>query len=203
MEKLGYIYSKNKLRDILDFVGVVNDSSLASPTKPLLIVGINNVIELCGDFSLSRKQIKENVFWTFGKTEKRVDYEKDLEKFYKTVLFDKTNNIKYYYFNFLTQPLSKIKNLINIINNKDVKYIYITNDMIYILYNDYILGVSLKLMRYAKMNTEKIINKIKKNKTNIIADNLYFFPQSIRRMISTETYLLPYFMKLVNKNKNK
>lgn len=201
MEKLGYIYSKNKLRDILDFVGVVNDSSLASPTKPLLIVGINNVIELCGDFSLSRKQIKENVFWTFGKTEKRVEYEKDLEKFYKTVLFDKTKNIKYYYFNFLTQPLSKIKNLINIINNKDTKYIYITNDMIYILYNDYILGISLKLMRYAKMNTEKVINKIKKNKANIIAYNLYFFPQSIRRMISTETYLLPYFMKLIKENK--
>ena len=87
MKKLGYILTKNKVNNIVDFVSVIKDiSEIDDTTKPLLIVGLHNAKIYSKNFSILNKKIDNNIFWTFGKTERRVDYEKDLESFYTFVI---------------------------------------------------------------------------------------------------------------------
>ena len=51
-------------------------------TKPTLIIGWEEVKSIYGkDISILEKQINEKVFWTFDKTERRNDYEKDIFTF--------------------------------------------------------------------------------------------------------------------------
>ena len=200
MEKLGYIISKQKIKNVLDFVEVVKDiSEINDPTKPFLIVGMEEAKKLCKNFSILEKRIEKHVFWTFSKTERRVDYEKDLDNFYNFVLEYNIKNIKYYYINILTIKYNKIKKLINILNNSDKKYIYISKDMIYIYYEDYILGISLSILEYIGISPKKIISKINENKNNIIFTNNSFLNYRMKNIIRNKEYLTSYFMPILSK----
>ena len=142
MEKLGYIVSKRQIRGLRGFVECVDDVSKADSTKPMLLVGIDVAKAYSKDFSMVEKRLADNVFWTYGKTEKRVEYEKDIDKFYKFIIDDILDNIKYYYINILNLKYSKIKELYNILFNDEKKYIYLSNGMLYILFKENgILGI--------------------------------------------------------------
>lgn len=195
MEKTGYIYSSHRLKDIADFVGVTHDISMITPTTPLLVVGLKNAMKF-SDFKFTSKQINKNTFWTFGKTEKRVEYEKDLNDFYKFVLSQQSNNIKYYYFNVLTTPYSKVKKLLEIINSSQDTYIYISDDMIYIYYKTYVLGISKTILRYININMKKIIDRLKSNKSNHLCFSTNFLSPTIKGIVSEKKYLIPYFLSL-------
>ena len=121
MEKLGYIVSTSKIKGLDDFVGLVNDVSLADPTKPILIVGLENAKKYSDNFSILNKKLSENVFWTFKKTEKREFYERDVEEFSKYIIQNVLNTIKYYYINIITLRYSKIKRLYNILFSEGEK----------------------------------------------------------------------------------
>ena len=197
MKKIGYIVSKRKINDVLDFVEVVNSiDDIDDPTKPFLIIGMNEAKKNCKDFSILEKKIDKHIFWTFNKTERRTDYEKDLDSFYNFVLEYNINNIKYYYINILKLKYNKIKKLLNIINNKDKKYIYISNNMIYIYYNNNILGISLAITEYIGISSKKIISKLKNNKKNIIFTNDSFLNYRMKKILTNKRYIVPYFMSI-------
>lgn len=197
MKTLGYIISKRKIKEKVNFVEVVdNIEKIDDPTKPFIIIGMNEAKKLVNDFNALEKQLDEDVFWTFSKTERRVDYERDLENFYDYILYKNINNIKYYYINILNIKYNKIKKLINIINSKDKKYIYINKNMIYIYYNNNILGLSIKIMKYINLKIDKIIKKIRNNSNNIIYTNDYFLDERIKNMITNKKYVIPYFMSI-------
>ena len=197
MKTLGYIISKRKIKEKVNFVEVVdNIEKIDEPTKPFIIIGMNEAKKLVDDFNALEKQLDEDVFWTFSKTERRVDYERDLENFYDYILYKNINNIKYYYINILNIKYNKIKKLINIINSKDKKYIYISKNMIYIYYNNNILGLSIKIMKYINLKIDKIIKKIRNNSNNIIYTNDYFLDERIKNMITNKKYVIPYFMSI-------
>jgi hypothetical protein len=83
---LGYIVTDRKLTNIDGFVEQVNDISLADPTKPILIVGWKKAKQDPRYESILDKQLDENVFWTFSKTESRSDFEDDLKNFYNIII---------------------------------------------------------------------------------------------------------------------
>ena len=87
MKKLGYIVSKRKIKNVVDFVGLVNSvEDIEDPTKPFIIIGLEEAKEIAPNFSILNKVLDTDVFWTFGKTERRTEHERDLENFYKYVL---------------------------------------------------------------------------------------------------------------------
>ena len=87
MKTLGYIISKRTIKEKVNFVEVVdNIEKIDDPTKPFIIIGMNEAKKLVDDFNALEKQLDEDVFWTFSKTERRVDYERDLENFYDYIL---------------------------------------------------------------------------------------------------------------------
>lgn len=201
MKKLGYIVSKRKINNAVDFVGVVDDvSKVEDPTKPFIIIGLEEAKKNSPNFSILNKMLDIDVFWTFGKTERRVDYERDLDKFYDYVLNKSIENIKYYYINILTIKYNKIKKLLNIINSKEKKYIYTSNDMIYIYYNNNILGISLKILKYININIKKIYKILYSNKNNIIYNNDSFLTSKMRKVINNKKYVIPYFISILEEN---
>ena len=53
MKKLGYIVSKKKIKNVVDFVGVVNSvEDIDDPTKPFIIIGLNEAKEISPNFSI-------------------------------------------------------------------------------------------------------------------------------------------------------
>lgn len=196
MKNIGYIVSKRKIKDLMGGIGVVNDVSLIAPNYPYLIVGLEEAKKNIENFSIFKKQIDEYGSWTFGKTERRNDFEKDVNLFYKNVINNIINNTRYYYINILNIKYNKFKNMYNIINSSERKYIYISNDMMYIYVNNYILGISLQLLKYCKVDTKKIIDKISANENNIITTSDSFLSFKLKGLIKDKKYLVSYFMAL-------
>ena len=85
MKTLGYIVTDRKLKNIDGFVEQVNDISLADSTKPILVVGWKNAKNCDGYTSILEKQLGNNIYWTFNKSESRSDFEKDLQMFYNII----------------------------------------------------------------------------------------------------------------------
>jgi len=198
MSTLGYIVSDTKIKNLKGFVEQVNDVSLADLTKPTLFVGIENAKKNIKNFSILDKKYGDNIYWTFKKTEKRVEFEDDIEKFYNNIIYNISCNIKYYYINIYNLKYNKIKKLYNILFSDKGKYIYISNEMIYLLYKEnIILGISLNLLEYIKIKKEKILSKLYSNKNNIICTDVSKCVKAIRNEIGNNKYVVPYFMSIL------
>jgi hypothetical protein len=197
MKKLGYIVTDKKINNVKDFVGVVDDILLADPTKPVLLVGIENAKKNIKNFSILNKKVNDNLFWTFKKTEKRVDFENDINYFYNYIIYNITRDIKYYYINILKLKYNKIKKLYNILFSGEKNYIYISNNMLYVLYNGSVLGISLSILEYVNVDTKKIFKKLYSNENNIICTNASDCVKSIKAEIGNKKYVVPYFMSIL------
>lgn len=199
MEKIGYIVSKKKIKHVSEFIGVVDDIALADSNKPILIVGLEEARRNTDNFCILEKKLRENVFWTFEKHERRADFEKDISIFNKYIILNILNNINYIYINILLYKYNNIKTIINLLLYSDIKkYIYITNEMIYFYYNNNkIYGISLKILRYAKINIPKLLNKLSRNKSNIIYNDGYYLATKLKKDIGDNNkYIIPYFMSI-------
>lgn len=197
MGKLGYIISDNVIREKNSFVGYVKDISEADPTKPILYIGYKNAKKVEGYKNILDKKIKDNIFWTFKKTESRSDYEIDLENFYKYIINNILDNINYYYINIIYIKYNKLKKLYNILfNYREQKYIYISKNMIYFLYENNTYGISLSLLEYMGISTEKILQRIKSNKSNnIVYDKTEKVHKILKEVGYDNKYSIPYLME--------
>lgn len=197
MQKLGYIISKRPLKDIVDFVEVVkNEEQISDPTKPFLILGYENVKKMDCPFSILDKKLDEGVYWTFNKTENRVEYEKDILSFYDKVIHNAIKDIKYYYVDVYTLPLKKVKSLMSIIDSPTKKYIYIHANMAYVYYEAYVLGISLEMLSYAEINVKKIFKKLYSNKCNVVFTNDDFLKGKLRSVTANKRYIIPFFKSI-------
>lgn len=197
MRKLGYIVSDRKFNNVKDFVEVVNDISLADLSKPTLLVGLELAKKNVKNFSILDRKNNGNLFWTFKKTERRVDFENDIDYFYNYIINNIINNIKYYYINILKLRYTRIKKLYNIVFSSERKYIYISNNMIYVLYDGAILGVSLEMLEYINIPREKVLSKLYSNKNNVICTNSSECVKCINHDIGNKKYAVPYFMSML------
>lgn len=198
MQKLGYIVTDRKINGVKEFVGVVGDISLADPTKPVLIVGIKLAKKYIDNFSILDKKVNDKLFWTFKKTEKREDFENDINNFYNYIIYNISNSIKYYYINILKLKYNKIKKIYNIIFSSEKKYIYISNNMIYLLHNEKdVFGISISILEFLNIDIKKLFKKIYSNENNIICTNMSNCVKSIKTEIGNKKYVVPYFMSIL------
>lgn len=198
MEKLGYIVADRKPNNLKGFVEFTSNFSSVDSTKPVLIIGYKRAKELLGDkFNILDKNISKNVSWTFKKTEKRIDYDEDIDKFYKACINNIIYNIKYYYINIIKLKYNKIKKLYNIIFSNNKKYIYINNGMLYLKYNNCVMGISLTILQYCGINIDKIITRITNNSSNVVYNETTPFVKELKKEIgNNKEYAIPYFMSM-------
>lgn len=197
MKVLGYIVCKCKLPYILPCIKVLSSYRLIDDfTKPILIIGLEEAKKHASSFSILDKKIGEKTFWTFGKREKRVDFEKDIEEFQEFVLKDTLNDIQYYYFNILTVSLTKVKKLLDIILHRDNNVIFLEKKMIYLYRDNYIIGISCDMLEYIGLPKRKVLMFLKRNALNKLYFNDFTLDYKIRNLINDKNYVIPYLMSL-------
>ena len=187
---LGYIVCDKKIKNLDGFVVQVDNISLADTTKPILIVGWKNAKQDPRYKSILDKQLDENVFWTFSRTESRSDFEEDLKLYYNYIYNNILNNIIYNNINIFKLKYNKIKKLFNILKNKNI---YLSNNMLYIPHDGRVLGLSISILEYCGIKKEKILEKIKKLNSNIFEDNTKFIFK-LSKQLGDKKYAIPYFI---------
>jgi len=194
MKPLGYIITDRKLNDVEGFVEQVKDMTDADSTKPILIIGWGNARLHQGYKSILEKELAPGVFWTFKKSENRSEFEQDIKNFYRYIYDDILDNIEYYYINILNLRYSKLKKLYNIFNSKERKNIYISDNLLYTLYDGKVFGVSLDVLEYCGVKRDKVLSLLSSNPANRMFDNSPKWMIRLCKHLGNKKYAVPYFI---------
>lgn len=165
------IYSDNKNIDtygIIEINGI--DAFYEDSSIPTLIVGKKNAEKIYGkeNVKVLNKQIKNNVFWTFSKTEKRNEYETDIEKFYSYVFNSLLREIKYKSLNVYLLKYNKFREIVNYIDSKKCnKTALVTDKHVYLCIGKNVIGISIYELNYIGVTRDRFITFLKKHSINI------------------------------------
>lgn len=198
MNYLGYIFSKGKVKLNCSFIKVVKDFSLVELDKPCLICGLSEAKEIASDkFSILNKKISDNLYWTFGRTEKRDEHEKDIASFCNSVFNEYVGTIRYMYLNVMNISYSIAKRLLNFVFSSKKKYIYIWNEMVYISCNNKtVVGISIKICRYCGIDIMKLMESVSSNEYNVIIDDDRQIPYNILKVVKDKRFVVPFILQL-------
>lgn len=178
----------------LSFIGLVSNIKEADSIKPILIIGWKNAQKDPDYTSSLHKQLTKTKFWTFSRTERRSDLEQDVEAFYSFCIDECKKQIKYYYINPFSISITKTKHLCEILFTQ-TNTIYITNNMMYVLYNNSVLGISFRVLNYIGISVKKLYSRLYKNKQNtIIKDDNKQVIELKSYLNSEDLYLIPYLI---------
>lgn len=191
---LGRIITKNKTFKPLDFIEKTSEL-VVDNTIPTLIIGRDNAEEIYGKEKIRvlNKQIEPNVYWTFRKTERRVDYEDNLNLFYERIKKYLNTKVEYVYYNIFTEENERTIKFIDWLYNGKKKYVYIHNEHLYIYSGGKkVIGLSLRDIEYIGKDKQKVIGKIKNNPNNIVIENKDFISFEFLQLIGDNEKFIPY-----------
>lgn len=181
MKYIANIVSKSDKYKFNDLIKLCSGYVHTDKSIPTLIVGIENakqyVFEKYGNnqtIDFMFRQIDENTFWTFSTMEKRSENETDVEKFKKYIIEELKKRVSYTFLNILTFSKDRVKVFLHFLDLgiSDICY-YVTDRMLYISFEDKVLGVSFDDCEYIGVKKEKIIKKIQKFTKNVISETRF------------------------------
>jgi len=160
--------------DVSDDFNVVTSLENIIEGLPTLIVGWDFVKKNYPQYDIIDRKLDNNIRWTFKPIEKRDLFQEDLYNFindtYKSVL----NKINYFFIDpFITNRKQLIK-IIRKIKGSDTKISYLHDNMIYIFFDNIILGINLEMLSFIGLKPDKIISKIKSSNGIFLEKDLIF-----------------------------
>lgn len=200
--KIANIVSKDKI-SVSDEFNVVKTMDEINHSLPTLVVGYDYVKKTFPDFDITNIQLKENVYWTFKKTEKRDKFEEDMNWFIYKAYHELVKNISYIFVDpiqydnkTLIKITRKILSMKNIIT-------YVNNEMMYVFGEKYIFGIDLKLLKYIGLNVDKIKNKFEKVSSVFLVDSkiLIEYKNSVE-ILGNKVRYIPYLYSLTHGQNN-
>ncbi len=193
MNYLANIYTKSKL-DIEPFFNVVDDENKLIDGIPTLIIGWDSVKSLYGDINILDKKVKDNIYWTFGKRERRNVMEIDVQKFKKKAMSIMSNNVKYKFFNILTAKNDKKKSFYLLLKDTRYKTIFSFNNMLYIYIDgtNTVVSISLRDVEYIGGDIKKIFSTLYNNKFVKVANDNDLKDTNAKLFFKDNIYLIPY-----------
>lgn len=174
-------------------------------TLPTLIIGFQNAKNSIKDFKILVKKYNEDMlWWTFSKTERNIDYEKDIIDFHNYCIANITKTIDYHNINYVNLTYNKAKKCLNFIKNDSKKYYYVDNGKFIFVYDTkntnkgkHIYGFSLNTAAFFGISKKKIVSLLENNTNNKKIANFYSLPNKIRGLVNndipSEMVLLEYF----------
>jgi hypothetical protein len=177
MRYIGRIITSSKIENLSDFIEVTKDSSSIKNNEakiPTLIIGHKNAESICGgEVKMLNKKIGNNLYWTFSKRERRVEYEPDLNNFLVTVSDFLMKFCQYEYIDLITINEEKRNELSEVISSSKRKVIYTTDSMYYIYYptNNKTYGISKEVLKFLNYSDEKMMERFNNPSVTIISDS--------------------------------
>ena len=193
MNYLANIYTKSKI-DIEPFFNVVDDENKLIDGIPTLIIGWDSVKSLYGDINILDKKVKDNIYWTFGKRERRNVMEVDVQKFKRKAMSITCNNVKYKFFNILTAKNDKKKSFYLLLKDTRYKTVFSFNNMLYIYIDgtDTVVSISLRDVEYIGGDVKKIFSTLYNNKFVKVANDNDLKDTNAKLFFKDNIYLIPY-----------
>ena len=143
-----------------DYLKKCHDISEADPSVPTLIVGIERAKALIREFNILNHTYDNNIFWTYGKRERRDEYDEAIKSFIKTCVSKICEPVTYEFLDFIDFDKEKLKKFCEYINNDTYKILY--NDynrtlFIYDTVSKKVYGISLQLLEYIGRDKYKFL----------------------------------------------
>jgi hypothetical protein len=167
---------------------VVKVKEMLVTDKPLLIVGWKKVKKLFPDQRITQKHIKENIWWTFSEREKKTEYDRDIEIFNKKCIDNIESKYKYHFFNPFQVSFTNVKNLISNISKLEVRIAYESDQHIFILMNNFVIGLNMDFFKLIKLEKNRIKSWLLKNDFVFIEQ---FEILNINNYLINKDYLIP------------
>jgi hypothetical protein len=178
-----------------ELYNVVRDAENLIPGIPTLIVGWDKTKELYPDSSIIEWEASDNVYWTYGKYERRDKYEANVKKFQDLAFKKFIEGLDYVFYDVFLSQEDKFNSFLTSLESNTKKTIYITGDMLYIYYDgtDKVVGLSLRDCDYLDETLKKkIFSAIYNSKTINLLKNNDEISKEIRFKARGRAYILPY-----------
>lgn len=180
------ITSSNKINFDLP-VNKCKDMSCIDKNLPTLIIGYEVAKKYIEDFNILKKFYpKQNIYWTFKRTERGVDYENDLKDFYTTVITDFCDKNTYTFIDFIGINIKTAKKLINFAKSDEKKMIFNENNrFLYVYCEKYntVFGFSLSTSNFFGISPKKVMNLFKNNKNNEYVYDFTNIPYEVKHIV--------------------
>lgn len=174
-KKVNFNLSYNKCRDLSEI-----DESL-----PTLIIGFENAKKTIRNFNILKKHYPEqNLWWTYGRTERMSDYIDDTRHFENIAIEKITDSVAYSNIDVINEsPVRKMR-MLRYLMSDDKKIVYSHYGKILFVYSPRyktVWGLSLLTMRYFGYDPKKMLSFVFKNKNNSYINDLNEIPVSVKR----------------------
>jgi len=194
MQYIGNIVTKTIFED-KGYYNVVSDIKDIITDIPTLIIGWGLTKSFFPNANILEHRINSNIYWTFGKREKRDKMEVDIVKF-KTISIEfLCKSIPYSFFNALTKTKEEKTDFFNSVSDKEEKSCFFYNDMAYIYYKNKreIIGTSIRDIVYENGNADKFLSFLKNTASVSIVDK-NSDTQNINFLLKNNIYLMSYIL---------
>lgn len=193
MKYIANILTDKKFTDS-ELYNVVSSKDKLIGDIPTLIIGWGYTKKMYPEANILNWKINDNIFWTYGKREKRNKYEENVEKFKKASINKFIKSVKYQYYNLLTISEEEKKYIISLLCRDCKTHIYINCDMVYIFddENNIVIGFSLRDIDYINSSRKKMFNIILRNKNNNIIDIKDTLSYDMKISLNDCKYVIPY-----------
>tara|TARA_B100001769_G_scaffold245957_1_gene216085 strand:- start:1030 stop:1659 length:630 start_codon:yes stop_codon:yes gene_type:complete len=161
---------------------------------PTLIIGWNLTKTTIEEVSIIHKQINEKLWWTFNPTERKVDFEGDIERFKDLCYSSIGKHLHYVYIDPLHSKKKIIKKILNKIYSFNECFLYITpTNMLYIYSENLIFGVDLNVLDFIGIKKDKILDKIEKlSNCFLVRNEIFNICKEFKEKINNREKMIPY-----------
>ncbi len=189
---VGNIVSKKKISVSEDF-NVVESLGDIIQGLPTLIIGWDVIKKEFPDQDILKREISNNIYWTFKQTERRDMHEEDLSNFVELCYKRLVTSIEYIFIDPLQFSRKKILKIIRKIYKEKKVTSYFYGTMMYVYTSNIIFGIDFKLLAYMQLNVGKILSKIKEKSTNFLTGNeiIILYKRYIEKL-SNEVKYIPF-----------
>ena len=178
-----------------ELYNVVRDKDKLVPDIPTLIIGWERTKAEYPDASIIEWNVTDNVYWTYGKYERRDKYEVNVKKFQDLSFKKFVESLKYVFYDVMLEGEDRFIKFIELLLSNVQKTIYITGDMMYIHidYTKKVVGVSLRDCDYlGETYKKRIFSAMYNNPSVILLKNNDAISKEIRLKTRGKAYILPY-----------
>ena len=178
-----------------ELYNVVRDSNDLIPGIPTLIVGWERTKSEYPDASIIEDKVSDNVYWTYGKYERRDKYETNIKKFQDLSFKKFVDSLDYVFYDVLLSTAEKLDSFLDSLLSEPTKTVYVIRDMMYIYYSgtNKVVGLSLRDCDYIEDTLKKrIFSAIYNSKTVDLLKNNDEISHEVRLKAKGRAYILPY-----------
>lgn len=178
-----------------ELYNVVKDRKGLIPGIPTMIVGWDLTKSEYPDASIIEWKVADDVYWTYGKYERRDKYEINVKKFQDLAFKKFIDTLEYVFYDVLITQNARFESFIASFSSPVPKTVYVTGDMMFICYDGAkkVVGLSLRDCDYLDDSLKKRIFSAMYNSQSVnILKNNDDISKQLRFKARGKAYILPY-----------